>query len=141
MIILWFWTVFNSEFCPLPDIAVLYMYIPNVFVPMQDLIAIYNHLFCYADSPGGQQCNLRNLLHYVHTTKWYRLGLELMGDEAVTQLDVIDYDHKGDKETALRKTLSLCLRADPDLSWQKVVKALRKIGETRNAKDIEDKFC
>ena len=93
-------------------------------------------------TPRGQQCNLRHLLDSVHTTKWYRLGLELIGDddEAVAQLDVIEADHKGDKETALRKTFQLCLRLDPNMSWQKVIEALTTIGEKRNAKDIEDKF-
>ena len=60
------------------------VHIPHVHVPIISL-------FRSADAPctpRGQQCNLRNLLDNVHTTKWYRLGLELIGDddEAVAQL-------------------------------------------------------
>ena len=79
----------------------------------------------------------------VRTTKWYRLGLELIGDDddAVAELNFIEKDHERDTVTALRKTLQLCLRVDPNLSWIGMAEALRKIGEKRNAKHIEDKYC
>ena len=90
-------------------------------------------------TPAEETCNLRNLLANVQTTKWYRLGLDLNISEY--DLDFIKADHGGDTRTALMETLKLCLRQDPDLSWSKVVKALRNINENRNAKQIEDKFC
>ena len=56
-------------------------------------------------------------------------------------MNIIQKDHERDTDTALRKTLQLLWTRDPNLSWQKVVEALTNIGEIRNAKDIEDKFC
>ena len=88
---------------------------------------------------GSSHPNLRDLLNNIHTTKWYEFGLQLTSN--IEELDIIETDHKGDARTALRDTLRLVLRENPDLSWQKVVHALQTIGEVAMAKTIKDKFC
>ena len=133
------WQCVLPHVCPTPHMASVCIYCPNA----SSMIITLFHCADAPCTPRGQQCNLRNLLDYVHTTKWYRLGLELIGDDkdAVAQLNITEKDHGSDTDTALRKTLQLLWTRDPNLSWQKVVEALRSIGEIRNAKDIEDKFC
>ena len=88
---------------------------------------------------GPSHPNLRDLLNNIHTTKWYEFGLQLTNNNK--ELDKIEIDHKGDARTALRDTLGLVLREDPDLSWRKVVQALNTIGEVAMARTISDKFC
>ena len=88
---------------------------------------------------GPSHPNLRDLLNNIHTTKWFEFGLHLTSN--IEELDKIETDHKGDARAALRDTLRLVLREDPDLSWQKVVQALQTIGEVAMARRINDKFC
>ena len=82
---------------------------------------------------------MKDLLNSIHITNWYELGLRLTDN--VEELDMIESDHKRDTRTALRKTLQLVLTEDPELSWQKIVCALREIRKFNTAKKIEDKFC
>ena len=88
---------------------------------------------------GPSHPNLRDLLNNIHTTKWFEFGLQLTSN--IEELDKIGTDHQGDARTALRDTLRLVLREDPDLSWQKVVQALQTIGELAMARTIKEKFC
>ena len=58
-----------------------------------------------------------------------------------SELKVIESDHRGDIRGALRKTLELALKENPDLTWENVVAALRNIREITTARTIENKFC
>ena len=58
-----------------------------------------------------------------------------------TEMNIIMKDHGSKTHDALRETFQLCLRQDPELTWQKVVDALREIKENHLARDIEEKFC
>ena len=89
--------------------------------------------------PQVKEPILKDLLNNVVTTKWYRLGLQLTNDE--TELDIIKEDHGSKTPDALRETFKLCIRRDPELTWQKIVNALREIKENHLARDIEEKFC
>ena len=88
---------------------------------------------------GPSHPNLRDLLNNIHTTEWYKFGLQLTSN--IAELNTIKTDNKGDAKTALQETLNLVLREDPDLSWQKVVEALQTIGEVAMARTINKEFC
>ena len=81
---------------------------------------------------------MEDLLDYIHINNWYRLGLQLGVSD--TELNIIEENNK-DIKVALRRTLQLVLRTCPDLTWKNVADALRKIGENKTARVIEDKFC
>ena len=83
---------------------------------------------------------MRDLLDHVRITNWYRLGLQLGISD--TELDIIENDHKQDTEGALQKTFKLVLRRkNPDLTWENVVDALKRVGENKTARTIKHNFC
>ena len=88
---------------------------------------------------SSQPCTLELLLDNIRTTDWYHLGLKLIHDES--ELNFIEKDNLRDSKTALRKMFQLARERDPDLSWPKVVEALRAINQSALARDIEQKFC
>ena len=88
---------------------------------------------------SSERCTLELLLDNIRIPNWYYLGLKLTLDER--ELDLIETDHQRDTPTALRKMFQLALDRNPDLSWPKVVKALRAINQIALARDIEKNFC
>ena len=90
---------------------------------------------------SSQPCTLELLLDNIKITEWYYLGLKLIHDKPEPELNFIERDHLRDTKTALRKMFQLALEKDPDLSWPKIVKALRAIDQLALARKIEQKFC
>ena len=91
------------------------------------------HLF------AGKEAKLIDLLKRVITPKWYLLGLELTDDEEA--MNIIDDDHKNDAEAGLKATFKLWKKKCENPTWDKVVAALRNIGENNLAAKLEKDFC
>ena len=87
---------------------------------------------------GIRPPTLKELLS-IKTTEWFRLGLELRLEEY--DLEIIEKDRRLDASGALRDVLRKWQRQCEDPTWGAVVRALREIGEGREAKRLEDKFC
>ena len=68
---------------------------------------------------------------------WYRLGLSL--NLKSDDLDIIE-DHRGDKGKQTRKMFQLWLKAQPDASYEQLIKALRKVGCERVANSLCNKY-
>ena len=82
----------------------------------------------------------QDLMDNVKTTNWYRLGLELTGDEAT--MNTIEADTAlpriADKTKEMfREWLKEC----DEPTWLVVVDALEKIREKRLSREIKVKFC
>ena len=82
---------------------------------------------------------MKDLLDYIVILKWYRFGLELGISD--TELNMIKDKKKEDAKGALQEIFQFVLTTNPDLTWENVVNALRKIGENRTARIVDDKFC
>ena len=89
-------------------------------------------------SPTQQEPRLRDLISYVHTTEWYRLGLQLDVDSF--RLRQIGKDARENQEH-LTLMFEAWLKVCKNPSWQDVVQALEAIGERRLAAKLEQKFC
>ena len=89
-------------------------------------------------SPTQQEPYLRDLISYVHTTEWYRLGLQLDVDSF--RLRQIGKDARENQEH-LTLMFEAWLKICNNPSWQDVVQALEAIGERRLAAKLEQKFC
>ena len=88
--------------------------------------------------PTQREPHLRELISYVHTTEWYRLGLQLDVDSF--KLHQIGKDAKENQEH-LTLMFEAWLQVCENPSWQDVVQALKAIGERRLAAKLEQKFC
>ena len=90
---------------------------------------------------SSQPCTLELLLDNIKIPEWYHLGLKLIHDKPERVLNLIEKNHPNDSDTALRKMFQLALERDPDLSWPKVVEALRAIKQHSLAREIKQNFC
>ena len=69
---------------------------------------------------------------------WYRLGLALnLGSD---DLDIIEEDHRGDRRKQTRKMFQLWLEAQPDASYDQLIKALHEVGCERVANSLCNKY-
>ena len=69
---------------------------------------------------------LKDLMH-LQVSDWNRLGLALNLDSY--DLDIIEKDHRGDTRQQTLKMFELWLKAQPDASYQQLIKALHEVGD------------
>ena len=75
------------------------------------------------------------------STKWYDLGLELLDPKDENKLDVIENDSKTEGvEICCKKMFNKWLEYENNVSWDQLVKAIRKIGLNHAASEIEKLF-
>ena len=86
-----------------------------------------------------RQPTLEELLDNVKTVQWHRVGLKLGVQQY--DLDVIEKDRSHDTNGALLDMLRKWLRECENPTWGAVVKAMKEIGEVREAKRLQDMFC
>ena len=73
-------------------------------------------------------------------TEWYDLGLELLDSKNEKVLDIIETNHKIEGvQICCRKMFDEWLKSD-NVSWDKLVAALRKINQHHAASEIEKLF-
>lgn len=81
---------------------------------------------------------LADLLKYVKTSNWHRLGVSLGVD--LVKLDMID-EERHRIENKLSRMFRTWLDTDEDPTWNKVVTALKDMELNVLASDIKDRFC
>ncbi len=86
--------------------------------------------------PFSVAIQLRDLVRYVRTTNWSRLGLELDVDEHI--LDEIRDNHRGDNQA--QQMFQEWLRVTEEPTWEAVVQALTAVGESSLATEIKQRF-
>ena len=80
---------------------------------------------------------LRDLMNYVKTTTWYRLGMEL--DISTDDLDIIQYD-SSEVTDKLRRMFQMWLKVCVKPSWSVIINALKIIDEVALANRLEQQF-
>ena len=68
---------------------------------------------------------------------WRDLGIELLGDDATTELDVIKANNTDDVTKCCAKMLSLWLQRQTEASWNQLIEALEQVKLNRIAKEIK----
>ena len=82
--------------------------------------------------------HLRDLISHVHTTEWYRLGLQLdLDDISLHEIQVDAAENKDYLRSVFQRWLQVC----ENPSWQDVAQALKAIGERNLGAEVEQKFC
>ena len=82
--------------------------------------------------------HLRDLISHVHTTEWYRLGLQLdIDDISLHEIQVDAAENKDYLRSVFQRWLQVC----ENPSWHEVVQALKAIGERNLGAEVEQKFC
>ena len=89
-------------------------------------------------STAQQKPQLRDLISDVQTTEWYHLGLQLNLDSF--KLRQIQVDARQNQEH-LTLMFEAWLQVSENPSWQDVVRALKAIGERKEAVKLQHKFC
>ena len=68
--------------------------------------------------------------------KWYDLGVGLLSSEQSVKLNIIKEDHPADSSKCCTELFNYWLDVDTDASWNKLIAALKKIGENVLAENI-----
>lgn len=97
----------------------------------------YQLIFFTAEA---ERPEMKTLLHDVKTTSWFELGLNLNIEE--DDMNIIQQNHRNDGHGALQATFRLWLKNCPrsECTWTSIVEALKAIGETRRAHELEEKY-
>ena len=72
------------------------------------------------------------------TNKWRDLGVVLMGQDAVTSLDVIRINHPNDVEECCSKMFTKWRQRTPKASWKQLIEALKEVDLTQLASELEE---
>ena len=81
---------------------------------------------------------MKDLVNMVHTTRPYKLGLQLNINERDLELARVNYS--SDVGEQLREVLQLYRRQTVHPSWLQVASALQVIGEVNNAATIAETY-
>ena len=73
----------------------------------------------------------------INSRIWQDLGIELMGEDSVADLNTISANNRGDVIQCCSSMFSLWLERQPDASWKQLIKALTKIKLNQLASKIE----
>ena len=69
---------------------------------------------------------------------WRDLGIELLGQDATAELDVIKANNTNDVMKCCSKMLSLWLQRQTEASWNRLIEALEQVKLNRVAKEIRN---
>ena len=72
--------------------------------------------------------------------RWYDIGVELMEEKNTVALDEIRSNHSNDVSRCCTEMLKKWLRYDPDADWDKLARALYKIGLRTAAENIRSEI-
>ena len=70
--------------------------------------------------------------------KWRDLGIVLMGQDAVTDLDVIRIDHPNDVQECCLRMFTKWRQRTPKASWKQLIEALKEVDLTQLASELEE---
>ena len=70
--------------------------------------------------------------------KWRDLGIVLMGQDAVTDLDVIRINHPNNVEECCSRMFTKWRQRTPKASWKQLIEALKEVDLTQLASELEE---
>ena len=72
------------------------------------------------------------------TNKWRDLGIVLMGQDAVADLDVIRINHPNDVEECCSRMFTEWRQRTPTASWKQLIEALKEVKLNQLASELEE---
>ena len=72
------------------------------------------------------------------TDKWRELGTVLMGQDAVTNLDIIRINYPNDVEERCSRMFTKWRQRTPTASWKQLIEALKEVKLTQLASELEE---
>ena len=102
---------------------------------------IRNRLFSpVTDRPDDKYLNkfLREKVCAAGATKWRDLGIALMGQDAVSGLDVIRINYPCNVEECCARMFSKWRQKTPTATWEKLLQALKEVNLLELASELEE---
>ena len=92
------------------------------------------------DCPDDKHLNkyVRGKVCAAGTDKWRDLGIVLMGQDAVTDLDIIRINYPDDVEKRCSGMFTKWLQRTPTASWKQLIEALKEVKLTQLASELEE---
>ena len=92
------------------------------------------------DCPDDKYLNkhVREKVCAAGTTKWRDLGIALMGQDAVSGLDVIRTNHPNNVEERCSRMFSKWQQETTTASWEKLLDALKEVNLIQLASELEE---
>ena len=72
------------------------------------------------------------------TDKWRELGIVLMGQDAVTDLDTIRVDYPNNVKECCSRMFTTWHQRTPKASWKQLIEALKEVNLTQLASELEE---
>ena len=92
------------------------------------------------DCPDDKHLNkyVRRKVCAAGANKWRDLGIVLMGQDAVADLDVIRINHPNDVEERCSRMFTKWRQRTPKASWKQLIEALKEVNLTQLASELEE---
>ena len=92
------------------------------------------------ECPDDRHLNkyVRGKVYAAGKDKWRDLGIVLMGQDAVTYLDVIRINHPNDVEECCSRMFTKWRQRTPKASWKQLIEALKEVDLTQLASELEE---
>ena len=97
-------------------------------------------MLCFIENDRPALKDLHNHVVPHIADKWEDLGVQLLDDSQVDQLDIITADHPQDAVKCCKLMLKKWLKASTDATWNQLLRALCKIELVSLAKDVKKKL-
>ena len=94
----------------------------------------------HIDLTGPMLGQLNDAIHSKVASKWYDLGVKLLGN--TYEIDIIKYNYPNNAEACCTEMFKVWLQRDANASWSNLVSALRapSMGLHVFAKELNEKF-
>ena len=92
------------------------------------------------DCPDDEYLNkyVRGKVCAADANKWRDLGIVLMGQDAVTDLDVIRVDYPYNVKECCSRMFTEWRQRTPKASWKQLIEALKEVKLTQLASELEE---
>ena len=92
------------------------------------------------DKPSDKHLNkyVRGKVCAAGTDKWRDLGIVLMGQDAVTDLDIIRVDYPNNVKECCSRMFTEWRQTTPKASWKQLIEALKEVKLTQLASELEE---
>ena len=92
------------------------------------------------DCPDDKYLNkyVRGKVCAAGTNKWRDLGIVLMGQDAVTDLDMMRVDYPNNVQECCSRMFTEWRQRTPKASWKQLIEALKEVELTQLASELEE---
>ena len=103
----------------------------------------YIHVVCFFSTTVYSRPTIKEMHEFIPDIahKWYELGIELLDQDGLFQLDVIKCNHPNDISRCCMAMLLRWLEKNPNVTWHQLVLAVKKLGMNSVSARINALFC